>query len=140
MTRVGVCLPSGCSLVPLTIRGDHRGSLVAIEQHSEVPFAIARVYYLYATREGVVRGLHAHRTLRQFAVAVRGSCTMVLDDGAKRATLQLDDPSLGLLIGPMVWREMSDFSDDCVLMVLADAPYDDADYVRDYDRFLELAR
>ena len=126
--------------MPLTARGDERGSLVAIEQHSDVPFAIARVYYLFGTCEGVTRGLHAHRSLRQFAVAVRGSCTMLLDDGNRRATLRLDDPALGLLIGPMVWREMSDFSDDCVLMVLADAPYDEADYVRDYDRFLELAR
>ena len=133
-------LPAGCSLVSLTARGDERGSLVAIEQHSDVPFAIARVYYLFASGEGVTRGLHAHRALQQFAVAVRGSCTILLDDGARRETLRLNDPSVGLILPPMVWHEMSDFSDDCVLMVLADAPYDEADYIRDYDRFLELAR
>ena len=133
-------LPDGCRLVQLTARGDERGSLVAIEQCADVPFAIARVYYLFGTRDGVTRGLHAHRELTQFAVPVRGSCTMLLDDGTRRVPVRLDDPSMGLLIGPMVWHEMSDFSDDCVLMVLADAPYDEADYIRDYDRFLELAR
>jgi dTDP-4-dehydrorhamnose 3,5-epimerase-like enzyme len=133
-------LPAGCSLVSLTVRGDERGSLVAIEESRDVPFAIARVYYLFGTREGMTRGLHAHRTLRQFAVAVRGSCTILLDDGARPESLRLDDPSIGLILPPMVWHEMSDFSDDCVLMVLADAPYDEADYIRDYDRFLELAR
>ena len=133
-------LPDGCTLVPLTARGDERGSLIAIEESRDVPFAIARVYYLFGTREEVTRGLHAHRSLRQFAVAVRGSCTMLLDDGNLRGTLRLDDPTVGLMLPPMVWHEMSDFSEDCVLMVLADAPYDEADYIRDYDRFLELAR
>ena len=133
-------LPDGCSLIALTARGDERGSLVAIEESRDVPFAIARVYYLFGTRDGVTRGLHAHRSLRQFAVTVRGSCTMLLDDGSVRATLRLDDPTIGLMLPPMVWHEMSDFSDDCVLMVLADAPYDEADYIRDYGRFLELAR
>lgn len=133
-------LPDGCTLVALTARGDERGSLIAIEQSRDVPFAIARVYYLFGTREGVTRGLHAHRALRQFAVAVSGSCTILLDDGVRRDTLRLDDPSVGLILPPMVWHEMSDFSADCVLMVLADAPYDEADYIRDYDRFLELAR
>ena len=133
-------LPDGCALLPLTLRGDERGSLVAIEESRDVPFPIARVYYLFGTRDGVTRGLHAHVALRQFAVAVRGSCSMLLDDGARRTTLRLDDPTVGLMLPPMVWHEMSDFSADCVLMVLAGAPYDEADYIRDYDRFLELAR
>ena len=129
-------LPEGCSLLPLTIKGDERGSLIAIEQCRQVPFEIARVYYLYGTLPGVVRGLHAHRRLRQMAIAVAGSCTMLLDDGIERVSLVLDDPASGLLLGPNVWHEMSDFSPDCVLMVLADAPYDESDYIRDYDAFL----
>lgn len=133
-------LPKGCRLVPLAVRGDERGRLVAIEGMSDVPFAIARVYFVYATTPGVTRGLHAHRALGQFAVAVSGSCAMLLDDGAQRVEVRLDDPATGLILGPMIWREMSDFSDDCVLMVLADAPYDEADYIRDYDAFLALAR
>ena len=130
----------GCRLVPLAVRGDARGSLVAIEGMSDIPFAIARVYYVYATVTGVTRGLHAHRALNQLAVAVAGSCTMLLDDGAHRVTVRLDDPAVGLTLPPMVWHEMSDFSSDCVLMVLADAAYDEADYIRNYDEFLATAR
>ena len=130
----------GCRLVPLAVRGDARGSLVAIEGMSDIPFAIARVYYVYATKPGVTRGLHAHRALHQMAVAVAGSCTMLLDDGARRIEVRLDDPAVGLTLPPMVWHEMSDFSADCVLMVLADAAYDEADYIRDYGEFLALAK
>lgn len=133
-------LPEGCRLIPLAVRGDERGQLVAIEGMRNVPFAIARVYYVYATSPGVTRGLHAHRALNQLAVAVSGRCTMLLDDGAQRVMVRLDDPAIGLAMGPMTWREMSDFSDDCVLMVLADAPYDEADYIRDYDDFIAMAR
>ena len=133
-------LPPGCRLIPLAVRGDARGSLVAIENHHDIPFAIARVYYVYATKPGVTRGLHAHRALHQMAVAVSGSCTMLLDDGAQRMTVRLDDPAVGLTLPPMVWHEMSDFSADCVLMVLADAAYDESDYIRDYGEFLALAK
>ena len=133
-------LPPGCRLIPLAVRGDARGSLVAIENHHDIPFAIARVYYVYATKPGVTRGLHAHRALHQMAVAVAGSCTMLLDDGARRIEVRLDDPAVGLTLPPMVWHEMSDFSADCVLMVLADAAYDESDYIRDYGEFLALAK
>lgn len=129
-------LPKGCALIPLTVRGDERGSLVAIEEAHDAPFDIARVYYLFGTSVGVTRGLHAHRQLRQMAVAVAGSCTMLLDDGTVRAEIALDSPSSGLLLPPMVWHEMSGFSSDCVLMVVADAPYDELDYIRDYGEFL----
>lgn len=133
-------LPGGCNLKRLTIRGDERGSLIAIEESADVPFRIARIYYVYATRPGVVRGQHAHRILRQGAVAISGACTMDLDDGERRASVRLDDPALMLLMPPMVWHDMRDFTADCVLLVLAEAPYDEADYVRDYDRFVELVR
>ena len=129
-------LPGGCVLIPLAVKGDERGSLIAVEQQDDVPFAIARVYYLFGTRQGVTRGLHAHRRLRQVAIPVAGSCSMLLDDGSSRVTITLDDPATGLLLPPMVWHEMSDFSDDCVLMVIADAPYDETDYIRDYPQFL----
>jgi dTDP-4-dehydrorhamnose 3,5-epimerase len=132
-------LPVGCRLVPLAVRGDERGSLIALEQSTGVPFPIARVYFIYDTKEGVSRGFHAHRALRQLAVCVAGSCTMVLDDGRDRFEVRLDSPERGIEIGPMIWREMHDFSPDCVVAVLADAPYDEADYIRDYSAFAELA-
>jgi dTDP-4-dehydrorhamnose 3,5-epimerase-like enzyme len=124
-----------CASFSLPVRGDKRGELIALEAHREVPFAIERVYFIYGTNPGVVRGCHAHRRLHQFAVCVQGSCTMLLDDGRDRTRLVMDRPSLGLHIGPMIWHEMSDFSPHCVLMVLADAIYDEDDYIRDYDAF-----
>ena len=132
-------LPGGSRLIPFAIRGDERGRLVAIEGTGDIPFAIARVYYVFGTTKGTTRGLHAHRTLNQLAVAVAGSCTMLLDDGANKVSVRLDDPAQGLTLPPMVWHEMDDFSDDCVLMVLADAAHDEADYIRDYVEFIALA-
>lgn len=122
------------------VRGDERGSLVALERATGVPFDVARVYFIYGTQPGVSRGFHAHRQLRQLAVCVAGSCTMILDDGKQRAELRLDEPELGVEIGPMIWHEMHDFSPDCVVAVLADAPYDEGDYIRDHAEFKKLAR
>lgn len=128
-------LPAGCELRRQAPRGDRRGSLIAIEGARDIPFDVARVYYLFDTRPGEARGFHAHRRLRQFAVCVAGSCDMVLDDGRMRATVTLDDPAKGLIIGPSIWREMHDFAPGTVLMVLADQHYDESDYIRDYDAF-----
>lgn len=126
--------------IPLTSHGDSRGMLVALEQQRNVPFEIRRVYYLFATTQDVHRGRHAHRHLNQLAVAVRGSVTFLLDDGTGPAEVVLDDPTKGLMLGSMVWRDLYDFSDDCVLMVLADQLYDPADYITDYDEFLREVR
>ena len=121
----------------LSVLGDHRGSLISIEGGSTVPFDVKRIYYIFGTQPGVERGFHAHVALRQLAVCVAGSCEMILDDGRERTTYVLDRPDRGLLIQAMMWREMRNFSADAVLLVLADHAYDEADYIRDYDRFLE---
>jgi dTDP-4-dehydrorhamnose 3,5-epimerase-like enzyme len=126
--------------IPFQIHGDSRGMLVALEGMRDVPFDIRRVYYIFSTCESVRRGQHAHRTLTQLAVAVRGSVTFLLDDGSGPAEVTLDDPASGVLIGPMVWRELHHFSEDCVVMVLADQVYDPSDYIADYDQFLREAR
>ena len=126
--------------IQLQKHGDSRGMLIALEQDRNVPFVIRRVYYLFATRDGVHRGRHAHRHLNQLAVAVRGSVTFLLDDGSGPVEVVLDDPSYGLQLGSMVWRELYDFSEDCVLMVLADHLYDPADYITDYAAFLREVR
>jgi dTDP-4-dehydrorhamnose 3,5-epimerase-like enzyme len=115
--------------------GDERGSLIAIEAGKTVPFDVRRVYYIFATKEGVERGFHAHKALNQVAVAVTGSCEMVLDDGATRTTVLMDSSQKGVLIGPGIWRVMRNFSSDCVLLVLADQHYNEADYIRDYEEF-----
>ena len=117
--------------------GDARGSLVALEAEKTVPFAIKRVYYIFGTQAGVARGFHAHQALQQVAVCVTGRCKMVLDDGVRREEAWLESPTRGLLIGNMVWREMHEFSPDCVLLVLASEYYDEADYLRNYHDFLK---
>src|SRR5206468_6484436 len=117
-------LPGGCKLIPLTVRGDQRGSLVALEGGSDVPFEIARIYYLFGTPLGVARGYHAHRSLVQWAICMSGSCTVALDDGNSRADVQLDTPSVALEFGPMVWREVLNFTPDAVLLVLASMHFD----------------
>jgi dTDP-4-dehydrorhamnose 3,5-epimerase-like enzyme len=122
--------------IQLQQHGDDRGMLIALEKDRNVPFDIQRVYYVFATGSDVHRGQHAHRNLNQLAVTVRGSVTMMLDDGDGPVEVVLDDPSQGLLLGRMVWRELYNFSADCVLMVLADQLYDPADYITDYDEFL----
>jgi dTDP-4-dehydrorhamnose 3,5-epimerase-like enzyme len=122
--------------IQLQQHGDSRGMLIALEPERNVPFEIRRVYYLFATKNDVHRGQHAHRHLNQLAITVRGSVTFLLDDGSGPVEVVLNDPSQGLLLGQMVWRELYDFSDDCVLMVLADQLYDPADYITSYDDFL----
>ncbi len=118
--------------------GDDRGSLVALEAHKTVPFDVKRVYYIFGTQAGVSRGFHAHRALQQVAVCVTGKCRMVLDDGHRREEFWLDSPTKGVLIGDLVWREMHDFSPDCVLLVLASEHYDETDYIRSYDSFKQI--
>lgn len=118
--------------------GDDRGSLVALEAFKTVPFEVKRVYYIFGTKPGVSRGFHAHRALQQVAVCVTGKCRMVLDDGTQREEVWLDSPTKGLLIGDLVWREMHDFSPDCVLLVLASEHYSETDYIRSFDDFKRL--
>jgi len=118
--------------------GDDRGSLVALETHKTVPFDVKRVYYIFGTKPGVSRGFHAHYALQQVAVCVTGKCRMVLDDGKNREETWLDSPTKGLLIGDLIWREMHDFSPDCVLLVLASEFYNEADYIRSYEEFKRI--
>ncbi|MBK2092378.1 sugar 3,4-ketoisomerase [Francisella philomiragia] len=127
-------------LLEFNVRGDERGLLVAIEENKEVPFNVKRVFYIYATKAGVPRGRHAHYHTKQLLVAVNGSCKVTLDDGIAKKTFDLDKPSIGLFQDSMIWGTMHDFSDDCVLMVLASDIYDESDYIRDYADFLKELR
>jgi dTDP-4-dehydrorhamnose 3,5-epimerase-like enzyme len=129
-------IPVRIERIQLQKHGDGRGMLVALEQQRNVPFEIRRVYYVFATKGDAHRGQHAHRHLNQLAIAVRGSVTFLLDDGSGPVEVVLDDPAQGLLIGRMVWRDLYKFSDDCVLMVLADNLYDPDDYITDYAEFM----
>ena len=118
--------------------GDERGSLLALESNKNIPFDIKRVYYIFGTKEATARGFHAHKNLKQIAVCVTGSCRFVLDNGKQKEEVVLDNATKGLLIKNLTWREMYDFSPDCVLMVLANKYYDESDYIRDYNDFLRI--
>ena len=128
-----------CALYSHQVKGDDRGSLIALETAREIPFPIERVYFVFETRLGVDRGFHAHKSLEQWAICVSGACTMTMDDGRERRSVRLDSPQKGLYIGRGIWREMSDFSPDAVLMVIASTRYDEADYIRSYEDFLDYA-
>jgi dTDP-4-dehydrorhamnose 3,5-epimerase-like enzyme len=123
-------------LVDIPQRGDARGGLSVAELGGVLPFAARRIYWIQGTAPGVSRGFHAHKKLRQLCVCVAGSVRLSLFDGRREESVVLDSFTKGLLIGPGLWREMHDFSPDCVLMVFADAEYDDADYIRDRDQFI----
>lgn len=123
-------------LIQLQSHGDERGSLVSLEEQKNIPFPIKRVYYMFDTKDKVRRGFHAHKQLKQLAIVLKGSCRFLLDDGKEKIEVLLDNPAQGLYIESFVWREMFDFSDDCVLMVLADGLYDESDYIREYDEFM----
>ena len=127
-------------LIDFNVKGDDRGSLVAIEGSQDVPFDIKRVYYVFRTSKDAVRGMHAHKTLEQIIFCPSGSCEFILDDGTQRETVRLDQPNKGLYIKSNTWREFTNFSDDCVVMVLASAHYDESDYIRDYGQFLEFVK
>lgn len=126
---------SNIQIINFPLLGDDRGSLVALEAKFTVPFEVKRVYYIFGTKLGVSRGFHAHRELQQVAICVTGKCRMLVDDGMRREDVWLDSPTKGLLIGDLVWREMHDFSPDCVLLVLANQHYNENDYIRSYDEF-----
>ncbi|MCL4124754.1 UNVERIFIED_CONTAM: hypothetical protein GTU68_051063, partial [Idotea baltica] len=108
-----------------------------LEGNKTVPFEIKRVYYIFGTQPGVARGFHAHKNLKQVALCVTGKCRMIVDNGKEKAEVWMDSPTKGLLIEGLIWREMYDFSEDCVLLVFASEHYDEADYIRNYQEFLE---
>lgn len=127
-------------LIAFKCLGDDRGSLVSLEGLKNIPFEVKRIYYIFNTKEGVSRGFHAHLDLKQVAIAVKGSCRFIIDNGSSRQSVVLDSPTTGILIDTCVWREMHDFSSDCVLMVLASDHYDEKDYIRNYDAFLQQVK
>lgn len=118
--------------------GDDRGQLVALEEFKDIPFEIKRVYYMYDTAAGVHRGFHAHRNLKQILICIHGTCKILLDNGTEKKIVPLEKPYEGLYVASSMWREMYDFSEDAVLMVLASEYYDETDYIRDYDEFLNF--
>ena len=108
------------------------GHLTPIESMRDVPFHIQRVYYISQVPEGITRGFHAHRKLEQVLICLHGSMKIRLKIPFEEEIVELNSPSQGIYIGPMIWREMFDFSNEAVLLVLASEYYSECDYLRDY--------
>lgn len=117
--------------------GDPRGYLVAVENNKNIPFEIKRVFYVYGSQEKIVRGKHAHYRAQQLIICINGSCDFTVDDGSRRETIKMDSRTRALYIPAGVWDEFTNFSPDCVVMVLSDELYDPDDYIKNYEEFLE---
>jgi hypothetical protein len=129
-----------CRIIELPKISDPRGNLTFVEGGKHIPFDIKRVYYLYDVPGGADRGGHSHKELHQLLIAMSGSFDVVLDDGRSKKRQHLNRSYYGLYIAPMVWRELDNFSSGSVCLVLASAPYLEADYFRDYQAYLGALR
>ena len=128
------------AMLKFKLNKDKYGSLIPIEAFVDIPFGIERVYYIFGVENGVRRGFHSHKQLHQAVICVRGSVKILLKTHKQEEIVTLDNPGEGLYIGPMIWREMYDFSNDAVLLVLASAHYDEDDYIRNFDKYVEEAK
>lgn len=128
-----------CTLIELDKHhNDERGNLTVVENSKTLPFDVKRVYYLYDVPGGGSRGAHAHKDLQQLIVAASGSFDVTIDDGNVKRTFTLNRPYQGLLIVPGIWRDLNNFSSGSVCMVLASEKYDETDYIRNYNDFIEF--
>lgn len=130
---------SGVALVELVQAIDLRGTLIAAEVDSHIPFIPQRVFTVSGVSSAEIRGEHAHRQCAQFLICVAGSVSAIADDGKAREEYLLDRPNLGLYMPPMIWGTQYKYSSDAVLLVLASHPYESSDYIRTYEDFLGLA-
>ncbi|URZ08141.1 sugar 3,4-ketoisomerase [Clostridium felsineum] len=119
---------------------DKYGHLTPIESKINIPFEIKRVYYITKVDDGVIRGFHAHKKLHQVLICLNGSVKIKLKNPNSEELVELNEPSVGLYIGPLIWREMFDFTEGSVLLVLASDYYNEKDYIRNYDFYLEEAK
>ncbi len=129
-----------CRIIELPKIHDRRGNLTFIEENKHIPFEIKRVYYLYDVPGGESRGGHAHKQLQQFIIAASGSFDVILDDGFNRKRFHLNRSYYGLYVPTMIWRELDNFSTGAVCLVLASEYYDESDYIRDYQEFIDISR
>lgn len=125
-----------CNVIDLPRINDPRGNLTFVESGRHIPFDIRRVYYLYDVPGGAERGGHAHKGLHQLIIAMSGSFDILIDDGKDKKTVHMNRSYYGLYVCPMIWREINNFSSGAVCMVLASDYYDETDYYRNYDEFL----
>ena len=126
-------------IIQLPKNGDRRGNLSVIEEKNQIPFKIERAFWIYDVPGGEFRGGHAYRETEEFIVALSGSFDVVIDDGTRKQVFSLNRSYYGLYVPKMMWREMENFSTNSLALVLSSTPYDAADYIRDYEQFLQFA-
>lgn len=130
-------LQERCKVLNFKDLGDERGKLVVIEGNQDIPFEIKRTFYIYDSDNDVVRGQHANRESEFVLINVAGSSKVRITDGKEEFVVELNKPMMGVYIPKMVWKDMYDFSNDSVLLVLASTHYDGSEYIRDYDTYLK---
>lgn len=128
----------GVELIDIPKMSDHRGNLSVVEQTRHLPFEIKRIFWLYGVPEGKGRAAHAHKEQTQFIVPVSGHFRIVIDNGKEKETFIMNQPNKGLLIRPGNWISLEDFSKDAVCMVVCPEFYNESEYMREYDEFLEF--
>ncbi|WP_297426233.1 FdtA/QdtA family cupin domain-containing protein [Clostridium sp.] len=116
------------------------GNLTPIEEMIDVPFDIKRVYYISKVPKGLARGSHAHRRIHQVLICINGSVRVKVKNPNEENDFILDDPTVGLYLGPHTWSEMYDFSEETILLVLASDYYDESEYIRNFDIYLEESK
>lgn len=129
-----------CNVYELPKVHNRAGNITALNNHIDIPFAVQRVYYLFDIPGGETRGGHAHKELYQFIIAASGSFDVILDDGRNRKAVNLNRPYFGLYVVPGIWRELVNFSSGAICLVLASLKYDESDYIRDYESFINGKR
>jgi len=129
-----------CHVLSLCKIHNPAGNITIVEGEQNIPFKISRIYYLYDIPGGETRGGHAHKELHQLIIAASGSFEVLLDDGKNKKIVRLNRPNYGLLVVPGIWRELFEFSSGSICLVLASHKYEETDYQRDYDRFIEYKK
>ena len=129
-----------CSVIDMSKVHATTGNITVLENGVNVPFDVKRVYYLYDVPSGEERGGHAHYELEQYIVAASGSFDVILDDGVNRRSISLNRPNLALHIVPGLWRSLDNFSSGSICMVLASHVYNEADYLRNYVKYLKIKK
>lgn len=129
-----------CKMIEFPQKGDERGHLVIVEGGQDIPFDIKRVFYIYGSDKDVIRGRHANYRSEFVLINVAGSSKVKVDDGKKQKIFNLDRPHTGIYLPRLVWKDMYDFSEDSVLLCLASEHYDAEEYIREYDKYIEIMK
>ena len=125
-----------CKIIDIRRFSDTRGYLSVVENGLDIPFDIKRVFYIYGSDKDVIRGRHANYNTEFVLINVAGTSKVKVDDGTNQKVFDLDRPHIGIYLPKLVWKDMYDFSEDSVLLVLSNEAYDPNEYIRDYDEFV----